>query len=178
MTDLCPALQAPLSSRSMSVSSVDRAVDTVPFVVAIRLQSVKQTTPLARLRPPVESIGHGFPGPEVTWKVSPWDSRPTPPQDRLDEVAIVLRRPACSSLCREHGFDLRPLPIIELKSNHRAHGWSTSSTPWTVLAVCTAISLPKERPDFHSPLALVTCPCPCRCPISFSSSHNLRTRPS
>jgi len=124
----------------MLVSAVDRAVDAVPFVVTIGLQRMKQTTPPAALRPPVESIEHGFPRPEVTRQISPWDSRPAPPQDRFDKVAIVLRRTACSSLRREHRFDLRPLPLIELTSNHRAYRWNTPAAPWTVLAVCTAIS--------------------------------------
>ena len=55
-----------------------------------------------------------------------------------------------SALRCEHGFDLPPLPIIELKSNHRAHGWNTPSTPWIVLAVCTAISAP-QSPESTSP---------------------------
>ena len=51
-----------------------------------------------------------------------------------------------SALRCEHGFDLPPLPIIELKSNHRAHGWNTPSTPWIVLAVCTVISAHQRTP--------------------------------
>jgi hypothetical protein len=139
-SDLCPVRRPPFSARGVLVSAVDRAVDAVPFIVAIGLQCMEQSAPPPGLRPAVESIEHGFPGPEVARQISPRDSRPAPPQDRLDEVAIVLRRPACSALRREHRFDLRPLPLIELTSNHRGDRWNTDSRPWTVRAVYTAIS--------------------------------------
>ena len=165
------------------MSAVDRAVDAVPFIVAIGLQRMEQSAPPAGLRPPVESIEHGLPGPEVTRQISPWDSRPAPPQDRLDEVAIVLRRPACSRRSRQHRFDLRPLSLSELTSNHRAHRWNTDSRPWTVRAVCTAISAHHRTACAHATDSLAPsrpcpCPCPCPCPISSRRAGRLGTDPS
>jgi hypothetical protein len=43
-------------------------------------------------------------------------------------------------LCREHRFDLPPLPLIQLTSNHRGYRWNTHSTPWIVSVFCASIS--------------------------------------
>jgi hypothetical protein len=90
----------------------------MPFIVAIGLQRVEKSVPPAGFRPTVEPIEYGFPGPELIGQVPPWHSCPAPPQDGLDEVAIVFRPAACRSLRCEHRCDLSPLALIQVTSNH------------------------------------------------------------
>ena len=41
------------------------------------------------------------------------------PKHRLDEVAVVLAAPSGAALRFHNGRDLRPLPLVGLRSNHR-----------------------------------------------------------
>src|SRR4051794_16033818 len=101
------------------MSAVDCAVETVPFVVAVRLERLKQTPPLPRLRPTVETIEDRLPWPELFRQIAPGDARAAPPQHRLDEVSVILRRTSRTSFRREHRFDLHPLPVLQLRAHHR-----------------------------------------------------------
>jgi hypothetical protein len=71
------------------VSAIDRAVETMPFVVHIGLQGAKQPSPLAALRPAIEPIEDGLPWAKLRWQVAPRHSSPSPPEHRFDEVPII-----------------------------------------------------------------------------------------
>jgi hypothetical protein len=113
----------------MLMGAVDRAVETMPFVIAVGLESLKEPRPLAELRPTVESIEYRLPRAKLLRQVAPRNARPTPPQHRLDEVAIIFRRSACTSLAQQHRLDLRPVPLFQLRPHHHA-SWNTQSTRW------------------------------------------------
>jgi hypothetical protein len=74
----------------MLVGSVNRAVEAMPLVIAIRLKRQKQALPLTSLRPSVETIENGLPRSEVRWEISPWDACAAPPQHRFDESPIII----------------------------------------------------------------------------------------
>jgi hypothetical protein len=80
--------------------------------------------------------------------------------ERLDVYAVALNFLVFANAV----FDLRPLPLIELTSNHRADRWNTDSRPWTVRAVCTAISArhqtTRSADGQHRPLSYVPVPDP------------------
>jgi hypothetical protein len=102
----------------MLVSAVDRAVETVPFVVGIGLHPLKETMPLTRLGPSVKSIEHRLPRPKLFGQIAPRNTRSPPPQDCLNELAIILRWPPSSTLRLPYRSDLRPRPFVQLASNH------------------------------------------------------------
>jgi hypothetical protein len=101
------------------VRPVGSAVQAVPFVVDIRLQRRKQRIPLASLGPAIESIEYRLAGSEAFRQVTPRHPGTSPPKHRLDEVAVVLAPPSGAALCLQNGRDLRPLPLVELRSDHR-----------------------------------------------------------
>src|SRR5204863_9387357 len=101
------------------MGTIDRAVEAVPLIVAIRLERLEQPQPLPPLRPPVKPVEHRFPRTELTRQIAPRYARTAPPQDRLDEVAIVASPAPGSSLGLQHRFDLLPLLISQLCTSHR-----------------------------------------------------------
>src|SRR3954451_21745408 len=101
------------------MSAVDRAVEAMPFVVAVRLERVKQTPPLAGLRPAIEPIEDRLPWPEFFWQIAPGHAGTAPPQHGLDKVSVILRRTSRTSLRREHRLYLQPLPLLQLRAHHR-----------------------------------------------------------
>jgi hypothetical protein len=90
----------------MLVRSVNRAVEAMPLVVAIRLKRQEQTLPLASFRPSVEAVEHGLPRSEVRWKITPWNACAAPPKYRFDESTIVVCRPASSAFRLQKKVDL------------------------------------------------------------------------
>jgi len=126
----CPARRPPFTASGVLVRPVDRAIEAVPFVVRIRPQGFEQSVPSAGLGPPIEAIEHGLPWTEMVGKIPPRYAGTPPPEHRLDEVAIISSRTTCSSLRPQNRSDLRPLPLVELTSNHPAAPWSKSLPAW------------------------------------------------
>jgi hypothetical protein len=106
----------------MLVSAVDRRIHAVPLVVGFGLQRAQQAVPLPVLCPPVKPVEHRLPRPKVLRQVSPWHARPPPPQHCLDKSSVVFRWATGASLPIEKTPDLRPLSVVELRSNHPHDG--------------------------------------------------------
>src|SRR6516162_7264511 len=83
------------------------------------LVQARQLVPLASLGPTVESIEYRLPRPEAFRQVTPRHPGTSPPKHRLDEATVVLAAPAGAPLPFQNDRDLRPLPLVELRSNHR-----------------------------------------------------------
>jgi hypothetical protein len=92
----------------------------VPFVVDVDLQPFEQALPFTALGPPVESVENRLPAAEFLGQIAPRHARSAPPEHCLDESAVVVPWPAGASLAVENCRDLRPLSLIQLRSNH--HG--------------------------------------------------------
>jgi len=99
--------------------SVDRAVDAVPLIVPVCLQCLKQSGPRALLRPPIKPVEHRLLWPKLRWEISPWNARPPPPQDGFHELPIVISPATWAPLVSQDRSELRPLPVVQLESNHR-----------------------------------------------------------
>ena len=117
--DRSPGWRPPFSASGVLVRAVDRRVDAEPFAIDVSAHRLEEPVPLSGLCPSVETVEDALPRPKLVWKISPWYPRPSPPEDRLDEEAVVLRRPSHAIVSREERFDLLPLPVVEHRSNHR-----------------------------------------------------------
>jgi hypothetical protein len=107
------------------MGAIDRAVQALPLVINIRLQCLEQPLPLALLGPAIEPIEHRLPGTKPLWQLSPRHAGSTPPHNRFDEISVVSRWAASSSLARQEALHLSPLPVVHL--NTQRHGllqWS------------------------------------------------------
>jgi len=133
-SDRVPAQLAPFCTGRMLVGSIHRAIQAVPFVVAIGLERLQQAIPLASLRPPIEPIEHCLPRTQFRWQVTPGNPCPPPQQHSLDEVPIVVAPPPHASLDPKKCFDPAPLHVRKLPSNHAAIPWSTLFRSWTALS--------------------------------------------
>ncbi len=91
-TGLSPEEMPPFRPGRMLVRSIERTVQGVPLVVTVPLKRLKQPVPLARLRPTTETVENGLPRPKLLRKITPRHARATPPQHRLDEVAVIHAR--------------------------------------------------------------------------------------
>jgi hypothetical protein len=71
------------------VGAVDRAVEAVPFVVAVRLHGLEQAFPAAILGPAIEPIEDGAPWPELIGQIAPWNACPPLPEYSFDEAPLT-----------------------------------------------------------------------------------------
>ena len=77
----------------MLVGANDCGVKHQTFQVRI-LPGLQKASPYAALGPAVESLEDGVPLSETLRKIPPRGAGPSDPKDRVDETAIVLRRPS------------------------------------------------------------------------------------
>jgi hypothetical protein len=103
----------------MLVSSIDGRIDAVPFGIDIGLHRFKEALPLSSPRPAIEAVEDRLPGPKFCWQVTPGRARSSPPQDSLDEEAVVLGRPPHVPVLLQKRCDFAPLSIVKLKADHR-----------------------------------------------------------
>jgi hypothetical protein len=149
------SIAPPLSARRVLVGSVDRGVHAVPLVVDVAPKRLEQALPLALLRPPVEAIEHCLPRPELVRQVAPRHPRPAPPKHRLDESAVVPPWTPTATLSLDNRRHLGPLPLVQLRSNHR--GLPMEHTFGCRERACSVHSI-FRRPQ--KPLSFRTCPLP------------------
>jgi hypothetical protein len=98
--------------------TIYRAVDAVPLVIDIRPYGVEEALPLSVLRPAIESIEYRLPRSERVREIPPRHAGAAPPQDRFEEISIVLRWPARAATRNQEELNLRPLPVVQVTSNH------------------------------------------------------------
>lgn len=99
--------------------AIDRRIQAQPLVPDLVLQRFDQPLPLLLLRPSVEAIEHGFPGPELLGQITPRNSRPKPPKHCLHEPPVIVCGAPSPSLARQEVRYSPPLLLFKPMSNHR-----------------------------------------------------------
>src|ERR1700744_1434509 len=92
-----PWAAPPLGPGGMLMRTIDRAVEAVPFVVAVRLQRQEQTIPFSGLGPAIKPVEDGLPWTELRREVAPRHAGAAPPQHRFEEAAIIVAWPTRSA---------------------------------------------------------------------------------